>query len=145
MISEGNRRLLMTPVLGQVFGSNITVYMDPDRNQTGSDTRTWIDGIGYELITNKILSVLMLNNGNVNITFIGAAGRQYAEEWTGDLEPPVTWIPLQTRAANSAGLVNFTNTPYGSPEYYRVRDVTPPPATVTNLIATAGVNQVGLT
>src|SRR5262245_53382394 len=26
MISEGNRRLLMTPVLGQVFGSNISVY-----------------------------------------------------------------------------------------------------------------------
>src|SRR5262245_11376379 len=27
MISEGNRRLLMTPVLGHVFDSNITVYM----------------------------------------------------------------------------------------------------------------------
>jgi fibronectin type 3 domain-containing protein len=145
MISEGNRRLLMTPVLGQVFGSNITLYLEPDRNQTGSDTRTWIDGIGYELITNKILSVLMLSNGNVAISYVGAAARQYAQEWTGDLEPPVTWIPLQTRAANSTGLVNFTNTPYGSPEYYRVRDVTPPPATVTNLVATAGVNLVGLT
>ena len=144
MISEGNRRLLMTPVLGQVFGSNITVYMESDRNQVGSDQRTWIDGIGYELITNRILSVLMQSNGNVAISFVGSAGRQYAQEWTGDLEPPVTWITLQTRAANSSGLVSFTNTPYGSPEYYRVRDVTPPPGTVTNLTATAGVNLVTL-
>jgi fibronectin type 3 domain-containing protein len=144
MISESNRRLLMTPVLGQVFGSNISVYMEPDRLQSGSDLRTWIDGIGYELITNKILSVSMAGSGNVIINFIGAAGRQYAEEWTGSLDPPVTWIPLQTGTANSSGLVSFTNTPYGSPEFYRIHDVTPPPAPPANLKATAGVNSVAL-
>src|SRR5262249_29541373 len=94
---------------------------------------------------NQILTESMLTNGNFfTITLIGAAGRQYAEEWTGSVDPPVTWIPLQTRTANSSGLVSFTNTPYGSPEFYRVSDVTPPPAAVTNLTATAGVNLVTL-
>src|SRR5206468_3043054 len=123
----------------------ITVYLESDCNQNGSDQRTWIDGIGYELITNKILSASMLGNGTVAITFVGAAGRQYAEEWTASLNPPVTWFPLQIRVANSSGLLSFTNTPYCSPEFYRVRDITPPPATVTNLTATAGVNLVSLT
>jgi fibronectin type 3 domain-containing protein len=144
MISEGNRRLLMTPVLGQVFDTNIVVYMEPDRGQTGSDLRTWIDGIGYELITNKILSVKMPGNGSVIISYKGSAGRQYAEEWTGSLNPPVTWIPLQTSTADSSGMVSFTNTPYGSPEFYRIYDVTPPPALPVNVKATAGVSSVTL-
>lgn len=50
MIAEGNRRLLMTPSLGQVFGPTITIYMEPDRAQAGSDQRTWIDGVGVALI-----------------------------------------------------------------------------------------------
>jgi len=40
MISEGNRRLLMTPSLGQVAGPTITVYMEPDRNQQNVNERT---------------------------------------------------------------------------------------------------------
>lgn len=50
MIAEGNRRLLMTPSLGQVTGSTITVYMEPDRNQQNVNERTWLDGIGYQLV-----------------------------------------------------------------------------------------------
>jgi len=50
LISEGNRRLLMTPSLGQVVGTTISVYIEPDRNQADSNQRTWFDGIGYQLI-----------------------------------------------------------------------------------------------
>lgn len=50
MIAEGNRRLLMTPSLGSVSGPTITVYMEPDRNQQDHNQRTWLDGIGYELV-----------------------------------------------------------------------------------------------
>jgi fibronectin type 3 domain-containing protein len=144
MISESNRRLLMTPVLGREFGTNITVYLESDRTQTGSDLRTWLDGIAYELVTNKILSAQFLSNGDLAITYVGSANRQYAEEWTGSLNPPVTWIPLQTKTANSSGLVIFTNTPYGAPEFYRIHDETPPPAQVSSLVATAGDSQVSL-
>ena len=127
-ISEGNRRLLMTPVLGQVTGTNITVYQEPDRNQAGQDQRTWIDGIGYQLIKNQILSPLVLSNGNLTMTYSGTAGRKYLWEVTDNLNPPVTWTPLQTSTADSNGVVSFTTTPTGSPDFYRVQDVTPPPA-----------------
>ncbi len=77
MISEGNRRLLMTPVLGRATGTNITVYMEPDRGQQGQNQRTWLDGIGYQLITNQIVMPLTLSNGNLTINYSGTAGRQY--------------------------------------------------------------------
>jgi hypothetical protein len=144
MISEGNRRLLMTPVLGRVYGSTITVYTGPNPDQNGSDTRTWFDGIGYELIANQIVATQILPNGNLSLGYSGTAGRQYTWEWTDSLEPPVTWTPLQTSTANAFGLVNFTNPPSSSTEFYRVHDVTPPPTAVSNLTATAGVAQVSL-
>src|ERR1041385_424389 len=80
MIAEGNRRLLMTPVLGQASGSNIPVYFESNKKQTGSDQRTWIDGIGYELITNRIIATLLLTNGDLSLTYSGSAGRQYVWE-----------------------------------------------------------------
>src|SRR5262249_52803816 len=73
MISEGNRRLLMTPVLSRVYGPSITVYTGPNPDQTGSDTRTWLDGIGYELIANQIVATLVLSNGNLSLSYSGTA------------------------------------------------------------------------
>jgi fibronectin type 3 domain-containing protein len=144
MIAEGNRRLLMTPVLGQVYGTNITVYIDPDRSQTNSSQRTWLDGIGYELIANTIFGPLVLTNGDLGMSYYGTAGHQYAWEFADTLNSPVVWTPLQTGTADSAGLMSFTNTPSGSQKFYRVRDVTPPPTQVINLTATAGIAQVSL-
>ncbi|HYG24862.1 MAG TPA: hypothetical protein VEH04_19005 [Verrucomicrobiae bacterium] len=144
MISEGNRRLLMTPVLGRVYDTNITVFLGPDPNQTGSDTRTWLDGIGYELIANQLLLPLLLPNGDVSVTYSGTSGRSYSWERTDSLEPPVAWIAMQTSTANTLGLVSLTNTPSDSQQFYRIHDVTPPPVTVSNLTATAGVGQVAL-
>ncbi|MCS7089177.1 MAG: PEP-CTERM sorting domain-containing protein [Verrucomicrobiota bacterium] len=59
MIAEGNRRLYMTPSLGQVTGSTITVYMEPDRNQQNANQRTWLDGIGYQLVPEPSAAALM--------------------------------------------------------------------------------------
>ncbi|MCS7338817.1 MAG: PEP-CTERM sorting domain-containing protein [Verrucomicrobiae bacterium] len=49
MISQGNR-VLLGGLLGQTTSSTITVYMAPDPNQADSNQRTWIDGIGYQLV-----------------------------------------------------------------------------------------------
>jgi len=144
MISESDRRLLMTPVLGRAVGSNITVFIEPDRSQMGSDQRTWFDGIGYEIVSNTIVSALASGNGGLILRHSGAAGRLYSEEWTGALNPPVAWSPLQTNTADALGGVSFTNTPTGSPEFFRVRDVTPPPSAVTSLAAQASDGQVSL-
>jgi fibronectin type 3 domain-containing protein len=144
MISEGNRRLLMTPVLGRATGTNITVYTEPDRGQQGQNQRTWLDGIGYQLITNQILMPLTLSNDNLTITFSGTAGRLYLIEWTASLNSPVTWTPLQSSTAGSNGLVTFTTTPAGTPDFYRIHDVTPPPSPVTTLTTSAGDTKVSL-
>src|SRR5579862_7258347 len=141
-ISESNRRLLMTPVLGEVSGTNITVYLEGDRNEQGQDQRTWIDGIGYQLISNCIISPVILTNANLPIIYTGTAGRQYLIESTTSLTPPVTWTPLQSGTANSNGLVTFTATPPDASDFYRIHDVTPPPPAVSNLTTTAGDTQV---
>jgi fibronectin type 3 domain-containing protein len=118
--------------------------MEPDRNQPDSNHRTVIDGIGYELIANQIFAPLVLSNGNLTLKYSGTAGRSYVWEWAGSLNPPVTWTTIQQATADSSGMLSLTDTPSGSPNFYRVRDVTPPPAPVINLMATAGNTQVSL-
>lgn len=51
MLTEGNRTLVQA-YLGQVTGTEISVFLDdsPDAATTGSDARTWYDGVGYEVI-----------------------------------------------------------------------------------------------
>ena len=49
MIAEGNR-VLLGAYLGQVSGSTISVFMGPDPNQSSFNQRTWLDGIGYQLV-----------------------------------------------------------------------------------------------
>ena len=104
----------------------------------------WLDGIGYELIGNSIFATNIQNTGSVGMSYRGTAGRSYVWEWTGSLNPPVTWTTLQQATADSSGMLSLTDTPSGSPTFYRVRDVTPPPAPVINLTATAGNAQVSL-
>jgi fibronectin type 3 domain-containing protein len=144
MISQSNRRLLMTPVLGEATGTNITVYQEGDRQMQGQNQRTWIDGIGYQLITNNIFAPSVQNNTNLTSTYTGTAGHQYMMLWTSSLNPPVIWTPLETYTANSSGLVSFSITLSGSQSFYEFRDVTPPPSPVTNLVATASTNEVFL-
>ena len=143
-ISESNRRLLMTPPLGHVTGTNITVYLEGDRQMQGQNQRTWIDGIGYQLISNQIVMPLVLSNGNLIINYSGSPGRQYLVQWTASLSSPVTWTPLVSSTAGSNGLASFTTTPSGTPDFYRIQDVTAPPTPPTGLIPTVGDTQVSL-
>jgi fibronectin type 3 domain-containing protein len=145
MISQSNRRLLMTPVLGEATGTNITVYLEGDRNQQGQNNRTWIDGIGYQLVTDRIFISSVPTNNSLAATYSGSAGRKYMLLWATSLSPPITWTTLDTYTANSSGVVNFTISLNGSQGYYEFKDVTPPPSPVTNLVATAGTNEVFLT
>jgi hypothetical protein len=49
MVAEGNRRLYQVS-LGQITGTDFSVYIEPDRNHTLQSERTWYDGIGYSVV-----------------------------------------------------------------------------------------------
>ncbi len=60
MVSEGNRRLLMTPSLGSIYtGGPVSVYIEPDRSQPDSNARTWYDGIAVQLVPEPTAWALM--------------------------------------------------------------------------------------
>lgn len=49
MVGEGNRRLYQVN-LGQVTGTEVSVYLDDWSGATAQNQRTWVDGIGYEVV-----------------------------------------------------------------------------------------------
>jgi hypothetical protein len=72
---------------------------------------------------NRLASPETIGAGpEVRLRFQGIPTYNYALEWTHDLTPATTWIPLSTNTADGAGLVIYTNTPLG-PDYYRARRV----------------------
>jgi len=60
--------------------------------------------------------------GNVVMTFYGVPGSQYNIQGTPSLTPPITWtnIPGSPFTAYTNGLINATDTPAGSSEYYQL-------------------------
>lgn len=52
LLSEGNRTLWQA-YLGEVKGTTITVFVDDDPAHKTHNCRTWYDGIGYQLVTQK--------------------------------------------------------------------------------------------
>jgi len=69
------------------------------------------------------LSVSVLEGGDLQLTYVGDPGTNYALEVTHDLTPPVTWTGLQTNQAAGDGYLLFTNTPSLAPtnDFYRTR------------------------
>ena len=67
MVAEGNRRLIQA-YLGQVTGTDISVFIEPDRTQTTQDQRTWYDGIGYSVVP-EASSMVLLGLGALLVTF----------------------------------------------------------------------------
>jgi alpha-tubulin suppressor-like RCC1 family protein len=68
-------------------------------------------------------SVQLLNGGNVQLSFLGIAGTNYALDHSFSLAPPV-WLPLATNPAGSGGVLVFTNTPDPTTNsFWRVRSV----------------------
>lgn len=72
---------------------------------------------------NKLANPEDIGDGTVRLKFLGIPDYKYALEWTHDLTPTITWVPLVTNQASTNGLVVYTNTPSGNPstDYYRTR------------------------
>jgi len=70
------------------------------------------------------LSAVDLGNGDVQLTFLGIPGTNYALDRTFNLTPPVTWAPQITNPAADNGYLIFTNTPDPSTNnFWRTRYV----------------------
>ena len=62
-----------------------------------------------------------LTGGNVQFTFVGIVGANYALDRSFRLAP-ANWVPQATNAANSIGALNFTNTPKpATNNFWRIR------------------------
>ena len=67
------------------------------------------------------LSLVILGNGDVKLTFLGVPGYTYALDWTHELSQPINWTPVLTNTAASNGYLLFTNTPSGGSDFFRTR------------------------
>jgi autotransporter-associated beta strand protein len=67
------------------------------------------------------LSAVVIGGGDLQLTYLGIPGTNYALEVTHDLTPPVSWAALQTNPASPTGQIVFTNTPSLAPtnDFYR--------------------------
>ncbi len=69
------------------------------------------------------VSVQFLSGGEARLSFVGVAGTNYALDRCFSLTP-TDWVPQATNAADSAGLVIFTNTPDPATNvFWRIRSV----------------------
>ena len=73
---------------------------------------------GYNVISGQLIS-----GGGVRLTFNGLAGGNYALDRSNNLAPP-NWEPQATNAADSTGVVTFTNVPDpATNNFWRIRSV----------------------
>jgi hypothetical protein len=69
------------------------------------------------------ISVQLLSEGDVRLSYVGIAGINYALDRSFSLSP-ADWIPLATNLAGAGGVLAFTNTPNASANnYWRIRSV----------------------
>jgi len=69
------------------------------------------------------ISVQLLVTGNVQLSFVGNAGANYALDRSFSLAPP-DWIPQVTNPAGSFAALVFTNTPnHSTNNFWRIRSV----------------------
>jgi hypothetical protein len=70
-----------------------------------------------------MLTGQLLKGGNVQLSFVGIAGANYALDRSFSLAPP-SWAPQATNPANSFGMLTFTNTPDSNMNnFWRIRSV----------------------
>jgi alpha-tubulin suppressor-like RCC1 family protein len=71
----------------------------------------------YNYITGQLLE------GDMQLAFVGIAGANYALDCAFNLAPS-DWVPQNTNAADSVGVLVFTNTPIpGTNNFWRIRSV----------------------
>jgi hypothetical protein len=74
----------------------------------------------------NLITIELLKDGNVRLTYLGDAGINYALERSSSLGNP-DWVSLVTNTAPSGGVLVFTNTPDTSMNnFWRIRSVAQP-------------------
>ena len=125
-----------TPVDGTATTDGTNITYTPTGGYTGTNSFDYVVGDGRGgFATNTITAVVITNgvgfnrisatltNGNAVLQYAGIPTFNYALEWAHDLALPIAWTPIITNAASTNGLLNFTNTPSGSNDFYRTRSV----------------------
>ena len=135
---EAGETLSITAVSGNAsLGGGFVTYTAPSSGSTDTITYTLSDGRGGTA-TGTInvtltgsggsfnqLSAVIIGGGDLQLTYLGIPGTNYALEISHDLTPPVSWTALQTNPASGIGYIIFTNTPSMSPtnDFYRTHYV----------------------
>jgi alpha-tubulin suppressor-like RCC1 family protein len=69
------------------------------------------------------ISVQLMSGGNVQLSFVGIAGTNYALDRTFNLSP-ANWVPQMTNPAGAGGVLVLTNTPNpATNNFWRIRSV----------------------
>ena len=119
------------------LGGGFVTYTAPSSGSTDTITYTLSDGRGGTAtgtITVTLtssggsynqLSAVTISGGDLQLTYLGIPGTNYALEISHDLTPPVSWSALQTNPASGIGYLIFTNTPSLAPtnDFYRTHYV----------------------
>ena len=106
---------------GNIYGtlSDINNSGSPDGSY-GSIFRLYAPPIpaGYNQITGQLL-----DSGDVQLSFVGGAGTNYALDYATSLSP-TNWLPQATNPADGNGNLIFTNTPDATTKnFWRIRSV----------------------
>ncbi len=120
-VSLVGSNVVYTPGANFTGNENFTYTLSDDRG--GSSTGTVNVTVSPSGETFNRVAISSLPNGDVQLTYAGIPNYNYALDWTHNLTPPVTWIPLSTNQADSIGMLVFTNTPSGGSDFYRTRYV----------------------
>ena len=97
---------------------SVIVSNTVDYTTSSNATLTVLPPLGYNQITGQLLG-----SGDVQLSFVGGAGTNYALEYATSLSP-ADWLPLATNPADAGGSLFFTNTPDASTNnFWRIRSV----------------------
>jgi alpha-tubulin suppressor-like RCC1 family protein len=123
-IAAGDYHSLFLKSDGSLWGMGWNEY-----GQLGDGT--YGNMYGYTILPEQIvvnpaynqISIQLLNDGTVSLSFVGMAGTNYALDYTFSLSP-ANWVPLATNPADSGGALVFTNTPDPTTNnFWRIRSV----------------------
>jgi hypothetical protein len=91
---------------------------DGTYNQTNRPEQIVAGPPGYNRI-----SIQLLSDGDVCLSFVGMAGANYALDRSFSLMP-VNWMPQVTNSADACGMLVFINTPDPTTNnFWRIRSV----------------------
>jgi len=104
-----------------IWADNFNNNNQPNRSVAASKAKSVSSGVsppGYNLIT-----IELLKDGNVRLTYLGNAGVNYALDRSTSLTSP-NWLPQVTNTAPVGGVLVITNTPDpNSNNFWRIRSV----------------------